>query len=91
MATVNNDGKAQELLPQFGGRGPTAWYELKNGAFVRHIVHPDNFGHGIGADVTTEINYIPEKVSNLVNSFLSMGAVLIDNEGVEELIVNETA
>ncbi len=49
LVDINNDGKAQELLPQFGGKGPTAWYELKNGAFVRHIVHPDNFGHGIGA------------------------------------------
>jgi hypothetical protein len=49
LVDLNNDGKAEELLPQFGGKGPTAWYELKNGAFVRHIVHPDNFGHGIGA------------------------------------------
>jgi hypothetical protein len=49
LVDINNDGKAQELLPQFGGKGPTAWYELKKGAFVRHIVHPDNFGHGIGA------------------------------------------
>ena len=49
LVDLNNDGKAQELLPQFGGKGPTTWYELKNGAFVRHIVHPDNFGHGIGA------------------------------------------
>lgn len=49
LVDINNDGKAQELLPQFGGKGPTAWYELKSGAFVRHIVHPDNFGHGIGA------------------------------------------
>jgi hypothetical protein len=49
LVDLNNDGKEQELLPQFGGRGPTAWYELKGGKFVRHIVHPDNFGHGIGA------------------------------------------
>jgi hypothetical protein len=53
--------------------------------------HRDSIGHGIGADVTTEINYIPEKVSNLVNSFMSQGSVLIDNDGVEELIVNESA
>lgn len=49
LVDLNNDGKAQELLPQFGGKGPVAWYELKNGAFVRHIVHPDNLGHGVGA------------------------------------------
>lgn len=46
---LNNDGKAQEVLPQFGGGGPTAWYEFKGGKWVRHIVSPKNFGHGIGA------------------------------------------
>jgi hypothetical protein len=49
LVDLNNDGKAEELLPQFGGNGPTVWYELKNGGFVAHIVHPENFGHGIGA------------------------------------------
>jgi hypothetical protein len=49
LVDLNNDGKAQELLPQFGGRGPVAWYELRNGQFVRHIVHADNMGHGVGA------------------------------------------
>src|SRR5262249_10201973 len=44
------DGKARELLPEFGGKGsPTAWYELRDGKFVQHIVSPSNYGHGIGA------------------------------------------
>jgi hypothetical protein len=49
LVDINGDGKAHELLPQFGGKGPTAWYELKDGKFTRHIVHGTNFGHGIGA------------------------------------------
>lgn len=49
LVDIDGDGKARELLPQFGGNGPTAWYELTGGKFVRHIVHPNNFGHGIGA------------------------------------------
>jgi hypothetical protein len=49
LVDIDGDGKAQELLPQFGGKSPTAWYEWKKGGFIRHIVHPDNFGHGIGA------------------------------------------
>src|SRR5215467_10043136 len=50
LVDLDNDGKARELLPEFGGKGsPTAWYELKNGAFVKHVVSANNYGHGIGA------------------------------------------
>jgi hypothetical protein len=50
LVDLDNDGKARELLPEFGGKGsPTAWYELKDGKFVQHIVSPNNYGHGIGA------------------------------------------
>lgn len=53
--------------------------------------HKNAVGHGIGADISTEIHYIPQKVSNLINSKLSMGAIMIDNDGIEELIIDETA
>ena len=43
--------------------------------------HKSACGLGIGADVKTEINYIPEKVSHLITSMLSLGAVLIDGDG----------
>jgi hypothetical protein len=46
---LNNDGKALEILPQYGGKVHTAWFELVGGKFVKHLVSPDNFGHGIGA------------------------------------------
>jgi len=50
LVDLDNDGKARELLPEFGGKeSPTAWYELNGGAFVKHIVSPNNYGHGIGA------------------------------------------
>lgn len=49
LVDIDNDGKARELLPQFGGKGPVAWYELSGGKFVRHIVHADNMGHGVGS------------------------------------------
>jgi len=50
LVDLNNDGKALEILPQFGGKGsPTAWYELKQGKFVKHVVSAESFGHGIGA------------------------------------------
>jgi hypothetical protein len=50
LVDIDNDGKANELLPQFGQtEAPLAWYELKNGAFVKHVVSPKSWGHGIGA------------------------------------------
>jgi len=52
--------------------------------------HTSAVGLGINSDVTTEINYVPQKVSHLVTSYLSMGATVIDNNGVYELLDNNT-
>ncbi|MBV6430241.1 MAG: hypothetical protein IANPNBLG_00350 [Bryobacteraceae bacterium] len=50
MVDIDNDGKANELLPQFGAANSgTAWYEVKNGTWVKHLVSPKGYGHGIGA------------------------------------------
>jgi hypothetical protein len=50
LVDLNNDGKALEVLPQFGGRqANTAWYELVNGQWRRHVVSEQAHGHGIGA------------------------------------------
>lgn len=46
---LDNDGKAVEILPQFGNdKMPLAWYEAKGGKWTRHIVSPRSYGHGIG-------------------------------------------
>lgn len=50
LVDLDNDGRARELLPQFGStKAPLAWYELRAGAFVRHVASPASYGHGIGA------------------------------------------
>lgn len=49
LVDLDNDGKARELLPQFGGAGPLAWYEIRQGEFIKHVISPKGFGHGIGA------------------------------------------
>lgn len=50
LVDIDNDGKAREVLPQFGGKtSPVAWYEAKNGEFVKHVVSTGPYGHGIGA------------------------------------------
>lgn len=49
LVDVDNDGKARELLPQSGrASDPLAWYELQNGAFLKRLVSPNSYGHGIG-------------------------------------------
>ena len=50
LVDLDNDGRARELLPQSGdAKAPLAWYEVKNGAWVKHVVSPQSYGHGIGA------------------------------------------
>lgn len=44
--------------------------------------HKMSTGMGVGANFRTEINYIPEKTSWLVNGVFSCGATVIDNRGV---------
>ena len=50
--------------------------------------HTSAVGLGINSDVQTEINYVPQKVSNLATSMMSMGAVVIDDDGVYEVLDN---
>jgi FG-GAP-like repeat len=54
LVDIDNDGKAREVLPQSGDeKAPLAWYELKGGAgegaWIKHVVSPRSYGHGIGA------------------------------------------
>ena len=50
--------------------------------------HTTAVGLGINADVATEVNYVAEKVSHLATSMMSMGAVVIDDDGVFEVLDN---
>jgi hypothetical protein len=52
--------------------------------------HRDAVGLGVGIGMKTEINYIPEKTSYLVNGMFSAGAVEIDAEGVVKITARET-
>jgi hypothetical protein len=50
LVDLDNDGRAREILPQFGQeKAPLAWYELRDGAFRKHVAAPASRGHGIGA------------------------------------------
>jgi hypothetical protein len=52
--------------------------------------HKDAIGYAEGMGPKTEINYVPEKTSFLVNSMFSAGAVAIDAEGIVEVKSDET-
>jgi hypothetical protein len=59
---------------------PIANSERKLWAF-----HRDAVGYAEGIAPRTEINYIPEKTSFLVNAVFSAGAIAIDAEGIVEI------
>jgi hypothetical protein len=59
---------------------PIADSERKLWAF-----HRDAVGYAEGIAPRTEINYIPEKTSFLVNAVFSAGAIAIDAEGIVEV------
>ena len=50
--------------------------------------HTSAMGIGINSDVSTEVNYVAEKVSHLATSMMSMGAVAIDDNGIYEVLAN---
>ena len=52
--------------------------------------HKDAIGYAEGMGPKTEINYVPEKTSFLVNAMFSAGAVAIDAEGIVTLTCRES-
>jgi len=80
-------------LPYSGGMTAKRWLGFlwfvhsgleTSGATDRHTVafHKSSIGLGVGSDVKTEVNYIPEKVSHLITSMLSIGGTVIDSDGI---------
>lgn len=53
--------------------------------------HKDAIGYGEGIAMRSEINYIPEKTSWLVNEVFSAGAIAIDAGGIVAITCRETA
>ncbi len=51
--------------------------------------HRSAVGLASGQDVSTEVNYIPEKAAHLVTSMMSQGSVLIDANGTYEVQIKE--
>ena len=47
LGDLDNDGKALEIVAQENGTGQS-WYEVKDKAWVKHVVSDRSYGHGIG-------------------------------------------
>jgi hypothetical protein len=54
-----------------------------------YAFHSQAIGYGEGIGMRTEINYIPEKTSWLVNEVFSAGATAIDDEGIVKITCRE--
>tara|TARA_A100001515_G_scaffold145075_1_gene151785 strand:- start:7665 stop:8480 length:816 start_codon:yes stop_codon:yes gene_type:complete len=52
--------------------------------------HTSSVGLGVNSDVSTELNYVPERASHLATSMMSMGAVVIDDNGIYEVLDNNS-
>ena len=50
--------------------------------------HQSAVGLAVNSDVQTEVNYVPQKVAHLIVAHMSMGAVVIDDDGVYEVLDN---
>ena len=63
-----------------------------DGSSIRSCLafHKTAIGYGEGIGPKTEINYVPEKTSHLVNAMLSACSVAIDSEGIVEVQANES-
>ena len=50
LVDILNTGQAGQMLPQFGDEhAPLAWYELRDGDWIKHEISMKSWGHGIGA------------------------------------------
>ncbi len=50
LVDLDNDGEANEVLPQFGDqKAPTMWFEHTGKTLQSHVASARTYGHGIGA------------------------------------------
>ncbi len=55
------------------------------------VYHKTALGHGSGTDVTSDITWHGDRAAHFVNNMMSQGACLIDESGVVEIRVDDTA
>jgi hypothetical protein len=84
---TSSDFTTTQLL--MNAREPAMWMGYR---WIMHTGLPDGVrgffyhtqaaGHGISRDINTQVDWVAQKVAWLVNSWMSMGATIIDEPGV---------
>lgn len=64
---------------------------LSSGTRKCFLYHADAVGVAEGSDVKAFIDWVPEKAAYLIDHMMSMGAILIDSEGVVEIACDDDA
>ena len=91
---ANADYVGSDNLPFAGGvsmKNFMGFNVFSTGAVAggkNYAYHSSAVGLGVNADVQSEVNYVPMKAAHLLNSMMSMGAVVIDANGVYEVLDN---
>ncbi len=57
---------------------------------TNYMYHSTAVGHGIGADVTTDITWHGDRASHFINNMMSQAAVLIDDNGVQKVVADRS-
>ena len=55
---------------------------------LSYAFHKNAVGMAVGKDISTEVNYVPEKLATLISAQFSAGAVAIDNSAIVPIEVN---
>ena len=98
-AFSNADYIGSDNLPYKGGMVAKQWmgftWTTFSGLTIASTIrtclswHMTSVGFATGQDVTTEINYVPEKAAHLITAMMSQGAVLIDTIGAYRVQIKE--
>tara|TARA_R100000458_G_C8253163_1_gene229713 strand:+ start:536 stop:1429 length:894 start_codon:yes stop_codon:yes gene_type:complete len=88
---LSNQALATGFLPNIFGFSVIVSNLLTADSVVRkcYAIQKQAVGLAVGKDVTTRIDYIPQKASTLILGEMSMGAAVIDADGVVEVQVTE--
>ena len=62
---------------------------LKASTSTNYLYHRISVGHGVGSDVKSDITWHGDRAAYFVANSMSMGAVLIDGNGVQKMTVVE--
>ena len=88
---ITNNALATGYIPNIFGFRVVVSNLLTADSVVRkcYAFHKNSMGLAVGSDVTVNIKYVRQKASTLILGEMSMGAAMIDADGIVEVQVTE--